>query len=307
MWYTCVLFLKNVGYYVGYIVGGLLSFVASIYFTSKYIPWSKIKPILIFSRKVWIDPLAKEIWKTGFLLVFYAFLFQFVFTVDKWFIKFLEGNRMLAFYTFATGAVTIVVSLLSSFVSSFSPKIYFNCAAGKNQELLLNKLTFMIMLMAYLSAFIIFIGAPFFIELVLPNYMQSVSFIRILVLIILPFAQYNISYIVTVGKNRILPIIKGISIIVIISAVLNLLLYKQFGVEGIAWATVISIILAYLLVSIMISATYHLWYLTLLFLPVLILNFWLISYNMKLACLFLIVIIFICLYFVKFSDVCNES
>lgn len=302
LWYTFVVLYGNSGYYIGYLVGGLISFAAVIYISNRYISWREIKPTFHISKKLWKEPLVKEMMHVGLSLVFYAFLFQFLFNIDRYFVKFLQGNAMLAFYNFAVSGAKIVVTLLTAFVGSFAPKIYFNFAADKNQEYLLNILTFVVILLAYIAAFIIFIGAPFFVRLVLPNYIQSVPFFKIFTLMIIPFAQYNIGYIVAIGKNRISILIKGISILLVINVLLNWILYKLLGVAGIAWATVICVILAYILVSFAISSTYHLWYLTLLFLPALIINFWLISYNIILAIVFLMLIIFICLYFLILSS-----
>ena len=302
---SCCVFVflyKNIGYYVGHLIGGLIAFIAVIYISNRYISWREIKPTFHISKKLWKEPLVKEMLHVGFLLVFYALLFQFLFNIDRYFVKFLQGNTMLAFYNFAVSGAKIVVTLLTAFVGSFAPKIYFNFSANKNQEYLLNKLTFMVILLAYIAAFIIFIGAPFFVRLVLPNYIQSVPFFKIFTLMIIPFAQYNIGYIVAIGKNRISILIKGISILLVINVLLNWILYKLLGVAGIAWATVICTILAYILVSFAISSTYHLWYLTLLFLPALIINFWLVSYNIILAHVFLMIVIFICLYFLIFSS-----
>jgi len=302
LWYTFVVLYKNSGYYVGYLVGGIMSFATVIYISNRYISWREIKPTFHISKKFWKEPLVKEMLQVGFLLVFYALLFQFLFNIDRYFVKFLQGNTMLAFYNFAVSGVKMVVTLLTAFVGSFAPKIYFNFSANKNQEYLLNKLTFIVVLLAYIAAFIIFIGAPFFVRLVLPNYIQSVPFFKIFTLMIIPFAQYNIGYIVAIGKNRVSQLIKGISILLVINILLNWILYKFLGLTGIAWATVICIILAYILVSFTISSTYHLWYLTLLFLPALVINFWLISYDRILASVFLILIISICLYFLIFSS-----
>lgn len=302
LWYLSVLLLNNVGYYVGYIAGGLVAFTGSVYITSKHISWDKIRPSLnVVRKKTFGNPLTKEIWHIGSFLFFYAFLFQFLFSIDKYFVKFLEGNRMLAFYAFAVNGTMTSVSLLSAFVGSFAPKIYSNFASGKNQEYLLKKVTVTVMIVAYISAFILFTEAHFFVKLVLPNYMQSVPFFKIFALMIIPFAQYNIGYVVAIGENRILPLIKGICVLLVAAALLNWILYKSLGVEGIAWATVICIILVYFLVSFVVSSSYHLCYLTLLFLPALILNFWLASFNIKLAVLFLGIIIFICLYFLILS------
>jgi O-antigen/teichoic acid export membrane protein len=293
LWYICVFSLKDTGYYVGYLVGGLMAFIVSVYIASKHILWNDIKPSFHFSKAFWKAPLVKEIWETGSLLFLYAFLFQFLFSIDKYFVKFLEGNRMLAFYSFAAHGTMVAVSLFSAFVGSFAPKIYFNFARRNNQEYLLKKLTIIVMILSYISAFVIFIGANSFVRLILPNYMRSVPFLKIFALMIIPFAQYNIGYVVAIGKNRVLPLLKGVSILLGIAALLNWVMYKYFGVNGIAWATVICVILAYLLASFVVSSYYHLWYLTLLTLPVLILNFWLVSYNTNFAILLFVIVIFL--------------
>jgi len=293
--------MKNVGYYIGYLLGGLVAFMSSIYIASKYISWNNIKLFIAIS-KIWKKQLIKEIWKIGSLLFFYAFLFQLLFSIDKYFVKFLEGNKMLAFYAFAVQGTMAVISLFSAFVGSFAPKIYYNFAQGYNQEYLLKKLTFTIMILAYMSAFIIFIGARSFVETVLPNYNNSVPFFKIFALMIIPFAQYNIGYVIAVGMNRVLPLLKGITILLVIAVLLNWMLYKYIGINGIAWATVISVILAYFLVSFVVSSIYRLWNLTLFVFPILLVNLLLVSQNLKVGGIFfLIAISIMCFSFYKES------
>jgi len=282
--------MKNVGYYIGYLLGGLVAFMSSIYIASKYISWNGIKLSIAIS-KLRERQLIKEIWKIGSLLFFYAFLFQLLFSIDKYFVKFLEGNRMLAFYTFAVQGTMAVISLFSAFVGSFAPKIYYNFAQGHNQEYLLKKLTFTIMILAYMSAFIIFIGARSFVEAVLPNYGNSVPFFKIFALMIIPFALYNIGYVIAVGMNRVLPLLKGITILLGIAVLLNWMLYKYTGINGIAWATVISVILAYFLVSFIVLSIYQFWYLTLFVLPILLVNLWLMSQDLKAGSVFFLLVI----------------
>ena len=209
---------------------------------------------------------------------------------------------MLAFYAFAVQGTRTVVTLFSAFIGSFAPKIYFNFARGNNQEYLLKKLTIIVMILSYISAFVIFIGANYFVKLILPSYMRSVPFLKIFALMIIPFAQYNIAYVVAIGKNRVLPILKGISILLGVAALLNWIMYKYFGMNGIAWATVICVFLAYTLVSIVVSSSYKLRYLTILFLPILLINLWIVSINLKLGVLMLAVIVIInstILYYLK--------
>jgi len=291
--YVFVFLYKNIGYYGGYLIGGLVASLAVIYISNRYISWREIKPTFYISKGLWKEPLVKEMLHVGFLLVFYALLFQFLLHIDKYFVKFLEGNAMLAFYNFAASGAEIVVTLLAAFVGSFAPKIFFNFSVNKNQEYLLNKLTFVVILLAYIAAFIIFIGAPFFVRLVLPNYIQSVPFFKILTLMIIPYAQYNIGYIVAIGKNMISRLIKGIIILLVINVLLNWILYKFLGVAGIAWATVICVIFAYILVSVVVSSTYKLWYLTILFLPILLVNLWIVSLNLKLGVVILVAIVIV--------------
>lgn len=296
--------MNNAGYYVGYFVGGLVAFTGSIYVASKHISWNEIRPSLsALRKKTFRNPLAKEIWHIGSLLFFYGFLFHFLFSIDKYFVKFLEGNRMLAFYSFAVQGTMAAVSLLSAFVGSFAPKIYFNFASGNNQEHLLKKVTLIVIVLAYISAFIVITQAHFFVKLVLPNYMQSVSFFKIFGLMIIPFAQYNIGYVIAIGENRISPLIKGGTILLVIAALLNWILYRFLGVEGIAWATVISVILAYFLVSAVVSSSYRYWYYTIFLLPLLAINLLIFSWNLKWGLLFVACVVSSCLFLLRRSKI----
>lgn len=302
LWYLSVFFLNNAGYYVGYIAGGLVAFTGSVYIASKHISWNEIRPSFIL-RKTFGNPLVKEIWHIGSFLFFYAFLFQFLFSIDKYFVKFLEGNRMLAFYAFSVQGTMAAVSLLSAFVGSFAPKIYFNFASENNQEYLLKKVTLIVTILAYISAFILFTQAHFFVKLVLPNYMQSVPFFKIFALMIIPFAQYNIGYVVAIGKNRISPLIKGICILLVVAGLLNWLLYGFFGVEGIAWATVISVMLAYFLVSAVVSSSYKHWYYTMFLLPLLAINLLVFDWDSIWGLIFVVCIVSSCLFLLRHSKI----
>jgi O-antigen/teichoic acid export membrane protein len=193
---------------------------------------------------------------------------------------------MLAFYAFAAQGITAISLILSSFVGSFAPGLYAGFASGNKQQDLLCKITAVVMVLAYIAAFMIFGLADSFVKLILPNYMRSAEFFRILALMIIPFAQYNISYLVAVAENKVLVLIKRMSVLLMVALLLNWLLYKYLGVNGIAWATVISMILAYFLASLAVSSTYRLWYLSLLFVPALIFNFLIVSYSMALAIIF---------------------
>lgn len=190
----------------------------------------------------------------------YGFLFQFVFSLSGYYIKFLEGNRMMAFYSFASQGTMTVVSLFSSFIGSFAPKIYFNCTSGIKQEHLLKKITIIIMFLAYIASFVVFTYSRFFINLILPVYAQSISIFEILAFMIIPFAQYNIAYIVAIGENKVALLIKGMIIMIPIAIFLNWLFYKYWGVDGIAFVAVIIAILSYVFVSIVVSSSYKLWY-----------------------------------------------
>jgi len=306
LWYLSVLLLNNTGYYVGYIAGGLVAFTGSTYIFFKHISWNKIRPSLSVLRKAFRNPLAKELLHIGSFLFFYAFIFQFLLSIDKYFVKFLEGNRMLAFYAFAVQGTMAAASLLSAFVGSFAPKIYSNFASGNNQEYLLKKITLIVMILAYISAFILFTQVHFFVKLVLPNYMQSVPFFKIFALMIIPFAQYNIGYVVAVGKNRISPLIKGISILLVVAVLLNWILYRFFGVEGIAWATVISVMLSYFLVSAVVSSSYKHWYYTIFLLPLLVVNLLVLDWNLILGLLFVGCIVLSGLYLLRTASKFNQ-
>jgi O-antigen/teichoic acid export membrane protein len=304
LWYISVLLLNNTGYYVGYIAGGLVAFMGSVYIAFKHISWNTIRPSLsVLRKKNFGNSLTKELWHIGSFLFFYAFLFKLLFSIDKYFVKFLEGNRMLAFYAFSVQGTMSAVSLLLAFVGSFAPKIYSNFASGKNQEYLLKKITLIVMILAYISAFILFTQAHFFVKLVLPNYMQSVPFFRIFALMIIPFAQYNIGYVVAIGENRISPLIKGISILLVVAVLLNWILYRFFGVEGIAWATVISVVFSYLLVSAVVSSSYKHWYYTILLLPLLAINLLIFECNLMLGLIFVACIVLSCLFLLKSSKI----
>lgn len=300
--YLIVYLFRNVGFYLGKVIISPIVSLLIIHFSVKQISWGNIKPVFKDIKNLRFNPLFKEIIHTGSLLFFYGLLFQLLFNIDKYFVKFLEGNTMLAFYSFTTLCMTKVLLILQAFIGSFSPKIYTNFTAKKNQEYLFTKITYITIIGSYLSAFLIFIFSNYFINLILPNYIQSVSFFRILIFMIIPLSQYNIGYIIAVGRNKITPLLKGMSIVLILAVFLNWLLYNFYGIYGIAWATVISAFLSYVIISFIIFKEYYLWYLTLIFLPVLTINFWLVSYNIMLASVFFIIVISICLYFLILSS-----
>lgn len=297
--YLFVYLFRNVGFYMGnLIIIPIVSFLV-IHFSIKQISWENIKPNFSDIKNLKYNPLFKEILHTGLLLVFYGLLFRLLFNIDRYFIKFLEGNTMLAFYSFAVSGIAKVLLIFQAFIGSFSPKIYANFAAKKNQEYLFAKMTYIIIMGSYLSAFLIFILSDYFVKLILPNYVQSISFFQILIFMIIPLSQYNIGYIIAVGRNKITPLIKSISVVLILAVFLNWLLYNFYGIHGIAWATVISAFISYAIISFIIFREYHLWYLTLIFLPVLAFNCWITYFSIKIACAFLIFIIGVFFYLLK--------
>lgn len=289
--YICVLFLGNRGHYVGYISGAVLSLIITACIVVRFISWDEAKPSLMSLRDLVHNQLVKDICHVGSLLVFYALLFQLLLAIDKYFVKFFQGNKMLAFYAFAAQGTTAVGLLLSSFVGSFAPKLYFGFASGNDNNPLLDRITYLVMILGYAGTFAIFTSAAFFVKRILPNYTSSIVFFKILALIILPFAQYNIGYVIAVGKDKIPPLIKRMTALLVIAIGLNWGLYTLLGVTGIAWATVVSVILAHLLVSSIVFRSYRLWYLSLLVLPVLAFNLYLTSYGMVVSVFMLMMVI----------------
>lgn len=281
---------------MGYILGAGLSLLLSFCIMLRCVSWARIAPTLGILRGLVRNQLAKDICRVGSLLVFYALLFQLLLTIDKYFVKFFAGSEVLAFYHFAAQGTTAVGLLLSSFVGSFAPKLYFGFASGNDNKALLNRITYILMILGYVGAFAIFTSAEFIVKLILPNYTSSIAFFKVLALIILPFAQYNIAYIIAVGNDKISHLIKRMSFVLIIAIGLNWALYELLGVIGIAWATVVSVILAHLLVSSIVFRTYRLWYLSLMVLPVLRFNLWLFSYNIGISILLLATVVAALLY-----------
>jgi len=297
--YLFVCLFRNVGFYIGnVIINPIVSFLI-IHFSLKQISWENIKPNFSDTKNLKYNPLFKEILHTGSLLVFYGFFFRLLFNIDRYFVKFLEGNTMLAFYSFAVSSMLTVLLIFQAFIGSFSPKIYANFAAEKNQEYLFAKITYISIMGSYSSAFLIFILSNYFVKLILPNYIQSIPFYKILIFMIIPLSQYNIGYIIAVGRNKITPLLKGISIVLILAIFLNWLLYNFYGIHGIAWATVISAFLSYAIISFIIFREYHLWYLTLIFLPVLAINCWITYFNIKIAFIFLLFVVILFIFLLK--------
>lgn len=297
IFYLLVLLYKNIGYYIRSLLIGVCASILIIYYSVKQISWSKITPFSYKFKNIFSNSLFKEIIRTGSLLLFYSFLFQLLFVIDKYFVKFLEGNTILAFYDFAVSGTAKIVMIFVAFIESFSPRIYRNFAVNKNQNYLFDKLTYLILMISYIVSFIIYSYVDYFVKLILPNYIQSVPYFKIFAFMIMPLSQYYIGYIIAVGKNRIAPLIKSISILLMINVFLDWVLYKFFGIPGIAWATLICFFLEYIIVSIVVFQTYRLCYLTMLFLPVLILNCFLLSYNIQIAYIYLLMVILIFIYF----------
>lgn len=297
IFYLLVLLYKNKGYYIASLLIGVCASILMIYYGVNQISWSEITPFSYKFKNFFSNSLFKEIIRIGSLLLFYEFLFKFLFVVDRYFIKFLEGNTMLAFYDFAVSGTTRVVMIFLAFIESFSPRIYRNFAVNKNQNYLFDKLTYLTLMASYVVSFIIFSCIDYVVKLILPNYIQSVPYFKIFAFTIMPFSQYYIGYFIAVGKNRIVPLVKSISILLMLNAFLDWELYKFFGIMGIAWATLICVFLEYILVSIVVFQTYRLFYLTMLFLPVLILNCFLLSYNIQIAYIYLLMVILIFIYF----------
>jgi len=295
--YLLVLLYKNKGFYIGSLFMGVCPFILIIYYSINQISWSEITPFSYKFKNFFSNSFFKEIIGTGSLLLFYSFLFQLLFVIDKYFVKFLEGNTMLAFYDFAVSGTTRVVMMFVAFIESFSPRIYRNFAVNKNQNYLFDKLTYLTLMISYVVSFIIFSCVDYFVKLVLPNYIQSVPYFKIFAFMIMPLSQYYIGKMIAVGKNRIAPLTKSIIILLMINVFLDWVLYKFFGIPGIAWATLICFFLEYIIVSIVVFQTYRLCYLTMLFLPVLILNCFLLSYNIQIAYIYLLMVILIFIYF----------
>ena len=295
--YLLVLLYKNKGFYIGSLFMGVCPFILIIYYSINQISWSEITPFSYKFKNFFSNSFFKEIIGTGSLLLFYSFLFQLLFVIDKYFVKFLEGNTMLAFYDFAVSGTTRVAMMFVAFIESFSPRIYRNFAVNKNQNYLFDKLTYLTLMISYVVSFIIFSCVDYFVKLVLPNYIQSVPYFKIFAFMIMPLSQYYIGKMIAVGKNRIAPLTKSIIILLMINVFLDWVLYKFFGIPGIAWATFICFFLEYIIVSIVVFQTYRLCYLTMLFLPVLILNCFLLSYNIQIAYIYLLMVILIFIYF----------
>jgi O-antigen/teichoic acid export membrane protein len=156
IFYLIVLLYKNKGYYIGSLLIGVCASILMIYYSVNKIPWSEITPLSYKFKNFFSNSLYKEIIGTGSLLLFYEFLFQFLFIIDRYFVKFLEGNTMLAFYDFAVSGTTKVLMLFVAFIESFSPRIYRNFAVNKNQNYLIDKLTYSVLMISYTASFVIF-------------------------------------------------------------------------------------------------------------------------------------------------------
>ena len=174
--------------------------------------------------------------KSGFLLMIGNFC-NVIFTgIDRIFVQNLLGSIKFAFYSFAVS----VENLMNVFITPISTVMYNYLCNNKSKEQII-KVKSIISLFASIVIIVIF-PAKFIVEIWLTKYIDSLTVLFLLfsaqyITILVRCIHVNL-YKAEKKQNRYFIIMV---IIVLISTILNILLYVLFGtMEAIAWATLIT-------------------------------------------------------------------
>lgn len=189
----------------------ILNWAVSIYFLYRYYISSKTVFSLHSCRSNFL------LIRTGVLLMIGNFSYQLFSSIDKFFVKEFYNDKTFAIYSYALAMQSFVNILINSIAAPLYPYL-----SKKADEVdIINKLKRMILIFCFLSGSVFFV-CSLLIKLVIPNYFESLAYMRLLFLAFPPLLLIN-SIIIPIfkAKNKIGNYINSLFIVIIISVLLN--------------------------------------------------------------------------------------
>lgn len=220
----------------GYAAAGLLS-MASIaaFYMIKY----GFRPFVGIRLKT-----CRMILSSGIPLSIYSLVLLGLATVDRMFIIKYFSHVDLGYYTLGLLFSSALVLLPTSLSTAILMPKWFGWVAQKRWEQLhLNMLAatmFSLLTTALVSQFVIWL-LPWFIRSVLPNFEGGIKSSQILTLSVYWFYMFQPFSVVLSARGQYSRMIICGAIAVVLSIFTNLLMVK-YGIEGIAWATLVTLV-----------------------------------------------------------------
>lgn len=185
--------------------------------------------------KISLKEIEKNI-KSGFILMIGNFTSSMFTGIDRWFVKILMTSTSFAFYAFSVS----VENMLNTFISPITISLYNDLCKDSNNEKVCKIKNYILLWIAFviISVFPI----KFILEKFLYNYYPAISIIVILFTAQVFYSVVNGIYVNLYKVNKEQKFyLKQMIIMIFISILLNLILYKIFAsMNAIAFATLIT-------------------------------------------------------------------
>ena len=228
-----VIFVLKINNYIPFVISYLIAYYISfLFFEFEYIK-------LLNTKNVGIDRNINEIKKLfsiGIFVMLGNLSTMFVYSLDRWFVKFLLTVEDFAYYSFAVSMMSIINLLISATATVFYPYL----ARGYTKELI-KELKKYLLIIGAISSFGYF-ALSFVVKIFLKKYNPSLSVISILFAGFPAISVINVLYVNLYKidrKER--KYFKTVLLMVIISFVLNLIaVLINKSNQSIALATTIS-------------------------------------------------------------------
>ncbi|MFH1587597.1 MAG: flippase [Candidatus Diapherotrites archaeon] len=176
-------------------------------------------------------------------------MFAVYFSVDVFILKFLRGEELLGFYTIAYNMVLAISILPQAFATSTFPFFSRNQEGdAEKNERILSKSLLLSVLAGLVFALVLFIFAQDIVVLLFgTGFGETISVLQIICwgLVLLFPGIILIGYMSATGRNNVLAIL--LLAVTAINTALDLLLIGDFGLLGVASATVFSQIILFIL------------------------------------------------------------
>lgn len=224
-----VYYLGIVGYFLGALLGFLLCLLVfwnTINYTPKFV--MNLKSILLFIR-------------SGFSLFLFNLSYLVFYSIDRIFIISYYGELQLGFYAIGLFFANLMFFLIYTLLLPIVPKVFQNINNKTKISKIIIKPTNLAYLIIYWIVILILFLYPF-ILFIMPDYIQGVHFVYVLLFSVMFFPILIVNYFI--GKNKELYLIGYTVFFLVLAIVLNLLvvLFKLPAIY-IAYASAIVIAL----------------------------------------------------------------
>ncbi|MER3406964.1 MAG: hypothetical protein C4278_00825 [Patescibacteria group bacterium] len=210
--------------FLSLILGNIVSVIFLFFFFKRYYSFN----LNFYDRNQFIYFL-----KNGFPLVLFGSLTYIFFESDKIFLAHYWEFEDVAYFSAVTRIIYVIISLIYVFYTAFYPFLSKNINSYKSMKRIFKNMIFLSFLLGSLFSFLTFILSPILIKIIYgPNYLVSISILRLYSLILIPLAIviFFDNFLVST-KNQILDFYITL-IPAFFNIFLNFILIPRFGING---------------------------------------------------------------------------